>query len=284
MKKKIFVIGAAAIALIVLLSSTAVSQVNGEIVNDIIESEEECQGFLSAKSDLSINSIEDILVLIDLDGFADHFTSENFANFITSPDVQDLIASDLFLDIYDTQIVQDFIQSDVFIDYLNTDEAQTFLSNYFDDQNPQFNAVTNENILPLDFEVTIDVNSLEINGIEDLSLLLEAIFWGFVGFIFGIITFIPVALMYLIEGILLGGGYALEELLYALEEGSPNPFARAAEVFIIFMFISIGLAFIWPFWCAGLLMWQVWENGGGTIQMITEEQILGSNYMPTSSR
>ncbi len=300
MKKEILVIGAVAIAMIVLSSTTAVSQVNGETIIEAIESEEQYPSFSSTTNDLNINSLDDILELIDIEGFETHFTSENFADFLKSDEIQNIIAGDLFLNIYNSQVIQDFIQSDTFIDFFNSNEVQTFLSNYNDDngQGLQIVVSTNEellpsstlvNLLPVGYDETTNTNLVVINELGDEPSLLGLIFMAFVGLIVGLLTWIPIALIYLVEGVIAGSLDAIYVLIDGILEGGPNPFAYAASIFVLIVILNIGLAAIWPLWTAFGLAWLYWD---GQIPLsITEEQtsliqeqVFGSSSVTVASR
>ena len=280
------VFGAAALAILLVSTSTVVAQVNSETLMEQIDEYEQS----ITLSNFELENIENIL---DLEGFRDHFTSENFADFIKSDDLQNIIASDLFLNIYNTQAVQDFIQSDIFTDFYNSDEAQIFLSNYYDDddQGLQINEFSNENILPLGYDEAININSMAINVLGDDPSILGLIFVAFVGLVIGILTWIPGAILYLLAGLGTGVYTFFDSLEYYLERGEPNPVANAALDFLIMLMFGFGMALIWPLYIAASLAWSYWNGGANTTQMTTEEQyslmqeqVLGSSYIPASSK
>lgn len=125
MKKSMIVIGAVAVAILMVSTATAVGTVNSEsIVNNINSLEEE----MPATESQLLESIQE--GLYDLEDFKNYLMSDDFMDFMNSNAVANIINSDVFQTFYNLDEIQDFIQSDVFIDFKNSELGQYFLEHY----------------------------------------------------------------------------------------------------------------------------------------------------------
>lgn len=195
-----------------------------------INSQQEIEQFLQ-----NINSSELLNYLQNLD-ISDIITSDEFINFMNSPEIYDFITSNEFSTLYNTNAVQNFISSELFIDFFNSDACQYFLdhlnignggtqlnsqnSNTVLQSQPNTMTVNKQQVLQT-LQTTITGRSTQsmptssqqiapaaqmqgqINMIigDGTLLLIFLAFTGFIiGFIFGIILWIPAAILILLVG------------------------------------------------------------------------------------
>jgi hypothetical protein len=217
MKKRMMLIGVAAITLFIMSTATAVPVTQSESVLQepyFGEQSQTLPGFgeqtLPSFGEEELPSgFQDFLNLIDIEGFRAYFTSVGFANLLKSPWVQSILNSVEYSNLYNSQKTSEFLNSDAFQNFFNSDEAQTFLDNYYGD---------NWHLL-----VTL-VN------------LIRAIFWGLT---FGIITWIPAILLYVPLGFVI----ALVGFFYQLT--FTDVFSAIVGSLYIFLKIS-SWGLFWP--------------------------------------
>lgn len=113
MRKTIATFATVLMSLILVSTVTALPQVEGDILSDSYEQEQ-----LQAAP------------IINIDDLMDYFTSEEFAEYMNSYKVQEVLNGDIMLSILNLEETQAYIASDAFQDFTETEEAETFLENY----------------------------------------------------------------------------------------------------------------------------------------------------------
>ena len=111
-KKSIMIFGAIAIAFLIVSSATAVQQVNSEPIIENIEKiseQEEDNLFFDVDE---ITDLNEILELIDGEGFIEYFVSDEFINLMNSQAVINIINSNIFMSVFNSNIIQNYIESD----------------------------------------------------------------------------------------------------------------------------------------------------------------------------
>jgi hypothetical protein len=120
-KKITITFGVIAITLLLVSTVTAVEQQTSETIMNIKESNE----------DFASTSPEELLELLDLDGFKEFFTSAEFAELMKSDFGQTIFASEEFNNVLNTYYMNEFLNSDIFQEFVNSEEAGIFLENYY---------------------------------------------------------------------------------------------------------------------------------------------------------
>jgi hypothetical protein len=213
LKKNIILLGAFAIALLVMSTATALPQVQSKPVMDQIQQKEAIKNQLMTiynqlknQGDLAVgsqqnphmNPSDDLDKLFDEEGFLNHLTSDTFIQFLNNN--YNSIASDsLFQDFYNSESIQEFTQSDEFVAFMNSDEIQYVLDHF----NPGSN---NQIIETLERTTTTFGGNSVIAGSTTPSFGAQLYAWEpgmiiFIVFYFlfiGIITWIPTLIVAII--------------------------------------------------------------------------------------
>ena len=223
MKKNIILFGAVAIALLMVSSVTAVAQTQGTTIINQIDVEKQTINQLEQMEGISIPGqnpdLDELIDLLNFEGFRDYFKSIEFANLICSYDMPDIVDSIEFQDFLNTIIVQIFINHEVFTDFLDSEDFQIFIDNLNNNENPP--------------EPT------------------PSFIMGLLGLLIGLLTWIPAWILCWIIALPAG---ILAGILVVLLIPTETLLGAAA-----FMVVTIGLLFagpLWPLVCfLGLAIW-----------------------------
>jgi len=150
--------------------------------------------------------VKRIYSLINKDRIDDDIKINKFKNFLKSSIVQNTLCNNKFNKIYNSDEIQSFINSQSFKKFLNNEETQKF------------------------------IESLDLEGSAEPTAIIGAI----LGFLIGLITWIPAAIIYIgfspLFGLLAG--------LFAIAAGQPQMFLLW---FLVGMMFAIGMGIFWPF-------------------------------------
>ena len=233
-KKSILVmLVAAAIALLMVSTATAVQQVHSGTVMKTLdklqlppiivgaEQSETVHIWLDGSAPPSIEGLIDLLLQCSLDDFLSYFTSDDFMDFMKSNEVLDSLASDQFLAFFNTDEVQNYINSDKFMDFFDSPECQTFLDSFFDGEDP--------------------------------PLLIITFLVAFAGLLYGLLTWVNALLLTAILIL----PYSLIYYIFCRIEGEEGILSSCWYT-LLNMVILIGIALFWPI---TMMVWALYYFG-----------------------
>jgi len=138
-EKYVIALGAFAIATLMISSATAAPQIQGTTIINQIDIEKQTINQSEQIEGISIPGqnpdLDELIDLLNFEGFRDYFKSIEFANLICSYDISDIVNSIEFLDFLNTIVVQTLINHEVFTDFLDSEDFQIFIDNLNNNEN-----------------------------------------------------------------------------------------------------------------------------------------------------